>query len=65
MDAKLALRKCPECNAYTMKVECTNCKNETVIPKPARYSPEDKYGHYRRKLKKRLNIEPGRKPIKS
>ena len=52
MRVKPTLRKCPECEAYTMKLECGKCKVETNQTKPARYSPEDKYGKYRRKLKK-------------
>jgi H/ACA ribonucleoprotein complex subunit 3 len=35
-----------------MKINCDNCQVETVLPKPARFSPDDKYGKYRRKLKK-------------
>jgi H/ACA ribonucleoprotein complex subunit 3 len=52
MRVKPVLRKCPDCNTYTLKIECGKCSSETRIPKPARYSPEDKYGEYRRKLKK-------------
>jgi H/ACA ribonucleoprotein complex subunit 3 len=59
MHAKLSLHKCPACGIYTMKSECYKCRTETEIPKPARFSPEDKYGHYRRKLKKMHNIIPG------
>ena len=42
---------CEKCREYTMKEECPKCGKKTVINKPARYSPEDKYGEYRRKTK--------------
>lgn len=44
---------CPKCGLYTLKANCPICKTETINPKPAKYSPEDKYGDYRRKYKKR------------
>jgi H/ACA ribonucleoprotein complex subunit 3 len=40
--------KCGRCGTYTMKEMC--CE-KTLTPKPAKFSPEDKYGHYRRKAK--------------
>jgi len=58
MRIKPAIRKCPSCNNYTMKIECENCRIETQLPKPARFSPEDKYGKYRRKLKKMVKENP-------
>jgi len=45
------LLKCPGCNAYTMKEHCPNCSAKALSPKPPKYSPEDKYGHYRRIVK--------------
>lgn len=47
---------CKECNIYTLQKNCKNCKNKTIIKQPPRYSPQDRYGEYRRKLKK-LNSE--------
>ena len=44
--------KCPECNSYTLKEE--HCSAKTVNVNPARYSPEDKYGAYRRIYKKQI-----------
>ena len=44
--------KCPKCNSYTLKNECKTCKTKTLTPKPARYSPVDPYGKYRRIYKK-------------
>lgn len=43
--------KCKVCGAYTMDEKCS-CGGEAVLAKPAKYSPEDKFGHLRRKVKK-------------
>ena len=48
------LMKCPDCGTYTLKQECPNCSSSTVSPRPAKYSPEDKYGDYRRRAKEAL-----------
>jgi len=40
--------KCPVCQEYTMKA--MHCK-KTITIKPAKYSPLDKFGSYRRKYK--------------
>ena len=45
---------CEKCNKYTMQEVCTSCKKKTILAKPPKYSPEDKYGVYRRKMKKIL-----------
>jgi H/ACA ribonucleoprotein complex subunit 3 len=46
----MKLRKCSECGTYTMKEKCTS-GHDTFVPKPAKFSPEDAYGSYRRKAK--------------
>ncbi len=43
------LFKCGQCHNYTMKEQC--CGGATLIPRPPKYSPEDKYGAYRRTAK--------------
>lgn len=43
--------KCQICNKYTLKK--THCKKPTKTTKPAKYSPEDKYGKYRRQYKEK------------
>lgn len=48
----MSLLKCPVCNKYTLKEICGNCNVRTVNPHPARYSPKDQYGKYRRQIKK-------------
>ena len=48
---KTEILECGECKTYTLNKECTKCKTKTITNKPARFSPEDKYGHYRRLAK--------------
>ncbi|KYK29869.1 MAG: ribosome biogenesis protein [Candidatus Proteinoplasmatales archaeon SG8-5] len=42
--------KCVDCGSYTLKKECA-CGGSAVTPHPPRFSPEDRYGKYRRQLK--------------
>lgn len=51
--------KCVKCGEYTMKERCSVCDAECVSPKPVKYSPEDKYGNYRREVKKEDWIKRG------
>lgn len=46
------LRRCPECARYTLQDACPDCETQTRDPAPARFSPEDKHGEYRRRLKR-------------
>jgi len=50
----MKLRKCPNCERYTLKMKCSRCDNETILPIPARFSPEDRFGKYRRRMKKMM-----------
>ncbi len=43
--------KCQKCNSYTLKDHCPKCDGKTISPKPAKFSPEDKFGKYRRAYK--------------
>ena len=45
------IMRCPNCHAYTLQESCATCTVRTIMPKPAKYSPEDHYGAYRRKAK--------------
>jgi len=42
-----------------MKEKCPGCGKATVLSKPAKFSPKDPYGGYRRKAKKDLLIKKG------
>ena len=44
---KFLLRKCSNCNLYTLKDECKFCKIETKSAHCAKFSPDDKYLKYR------------------
>lgn len=48
--AKHILR-CEKCNTYTMKDVCDKCGAKTVIVRPPKYSPEDRFAKYRRQAK--------------
>ncbi len=42
--------KCPSCGSYGLSEQCP-CGGTRISPKPPKWSPEDKYGAYRRKYK--------------
>lgn len=48
---KSKIRKCRKCKNYTLKNICPKCGEETTVSIPARFSPEDHYGEYRRRLR--------------
>lgn len=51
------MKKCKSCETYTLQEECPECGEKAVSPHPAGFSPEDPYGEYRRKLKrKEMNL---------
>lgn len=43
---------CKKCKSYMLDEICNRCKEKTIVKEPARFSPQDRYGKYRRKLKK-------------
>jgi H/ACA ribonucleoprotein complex subunit 3 len=46
------LRKCEDCGRYTLKAsKCPYCGGVVHVPHPARFSPDDKYAKYRRRLR--------------
>jgi len=47
--SKLKLRKCVICGTYTIKEK--HCEKDTKNAHPLKYSIEDKYKEYRRKMK--------------
>jgi H/ACA ribonucleoprotein complex subunit 3 len=42
--------RCNKCGSFGMEEKCS-CGGTRAKPKPPKYSPEDKYGDYRRKFK--------------
>lgn len=46
------IMRCPECETYTLHDKCPKCGTKTVSTLPAKFSPEDPYGEYRRKAKR-------------
>ncbi len=51
--------RCDKCKEYTLKETCPKCNIKTLSPKPVKFSPEDKYGKYRRKIKKEELVKEG------
>ncbi len=47
------IKKCPSCGSYALADTCSKCGVANINPDPPKYSPEDRYGDYRRELKKR------------
>ena len=45
------IKKFRSCDLYTLKENCPICGASTSQTKPARFSPEDRYGRYRRALR--------------
>jgi H/ACA ribonucleoprotein complex subunit 3 len=41
---------CPACHRYTLAARCPACGGATRSPHPVRFSPEDRWGRYRRAL---------------
>ncbi len=50
------MKKCLDCKIYTFKDSCPKCGKKTTNPIPPPFSPEDKYGKYRRELLKEKGI---------
>ncbi|MGA7076458.1 MAG: RNA-protein complex protein Nop10 [Halobacteriota archaeon] len=51
----MKLRKCHE---YTFQEKCPTCGQATTTARPPRFSPEDRYGRYRRILKRETSARP-------
>ncbi|HDS59330.1 MAG TPA: RNA-protein complex protein Nop10 [Thermoplasmatales archaeon] len=46
------MKYCDVCRRYTLEDICPRCHGQSLQVGPARFSPQDPYGEYRRKLKK-------------
>ncbi len=53
------IHKCLACMKYTMEKKCPLCGAGTVLPRPPKFSLEDKYAGYRRDSKKKELIQKG------
>ena len=49
---KFKMHKCSSCGIYTIQEKCPKCGGDLNVIFPAKFSIEDKYGKYRRILKK-------------
>ncbi|MFQ5815585.1 MAG: RNA-protein complex protein Nop10 [Candidatus Hydrothermarchaeaceae archaeon] len=47
----MKLRRCGHCGKYTLMEKCSICGSNTANPHPSKFSPDDPYGEYRRRLK--------------
>ncbi|MFH1592757.1 MAG: nucleolar RNA-binding Nop10p family protein [Candidatus Woesearchaeota archaeon] len=47
--------KCLKCSCYTLEEEHCGMKTQSI--KPAKYSVDDKWGHWRRVYKKKNDME--------
>ena len=45
---RASIRRCPFCGRYSTDAKCKKCNCSTVTAHPAKYSPDDRYGKYRR-----------------
>lgn len=48
---KALMKRCSACKEYTLQDVCPHCSAPAHANKPAKFSPEDHHGAYRRKLK--------------
>lgn len=57
--SNVLLKRCTGCREYTLSDTCPRCGKPAKPNRPAKFSPEDNYGEYRRKLKKMDLAEKG------
>jgi len=50
----MRIHKCSNCGTYTLKDVCPKCGSVANKVRPAKFSPEDHYGKYRRMLKEAI-----------
>lgn len=49
----LHILKCSGCQKYTLEKICPVCSTETFLPRPPKFSLDDKYAGLRREAKKK------------
>lgn len=52
------IQRCTACGTYTLSETC-GCGEKTIVPKPPKYSPEDKFGRLRRQAKEEQRKKEG------
>lgn len=55
--ARVLLKRCASCREYTLQDTC-RCGGQAQPNRPPKYSPEDPYGTYRRRLKRLVREAP-------
>jgi len=50
------MKKCLICGVYTLEAKCPKCGKTSTSPHPHKFSPEDKYGKYRRLMMKTAGV---------
>lgn len=45
------IRRCSKDSTYTLNMQCPVCGDATRTAHPARFSPEDRLGEYRRRVR--------------
>ena len=53
------IRKCMEDQRYTLEKNCHVCGKEAILPRPPKFSLQDRYAHLRRESKKKELQEKG------
>ncbi|MFB2622909.1 MULTISPECIES: RNA-protein complex protein Nop10 [unclassified Methanothermobacter] len=53
----MKMRRCRSCMEYTLRDVCPRCGGSTGVVYPPKFSPEDRYGEYRRRLKREVLLE--------
>jgi H/ACA ribonucleoprotein complex subunit 3 len=53
------IHKCISCATYTLEEVCPKCSAKTMLPRPPKFSSEDKYAKMKRELKKEELTEKG------
>lgn len=60
--ASVLLKRCTGCHEYTLQETCPRCGAPAKPSRPAKFSPEDLYGDYRRRLKRLDQAKAGAAP---
>lgn len=53
------IHQCTSCQHYTLEEKCPVCDTATILPKPPKFSLDDKYAGLRREVKQKEWREKG------